>query len=215
MEDTEESNNNNRPRPPMQDQKTMREFLNPLRLRTPSCFMLPPNHDHVTIWPQVETPRDRIMNRARASGVYTLVQGLDVHAKFANIMRRLDDLEAKGVQEVQIVNEGITQLCLISRKHSSLEQVSTIIENKAMVKYKDPGYPTILVQIGDSFVERDWLDLGASVNLLPYSIYKELGLGELKATTITLYLVDRSIKVPKGVVKDVLVQVEKFYYLVD
>ena len=44
------------------------------------------------------------MNRARASGVYTLVQGLDVHAKFANIMRRLDDLEAKGVQEVQIVN---------------------------------------------------------------------------------------------------------------
>ena len=55
------------------------------------------------------------MNRARASGVYTLVQGLDVHAKFANIMRRLDDLEAKGVQEVQIVNEEITQSCLICK----------------------------------------------------------------------------------------------------
>ena len=54
MEDTEESNNNNnRPRPPMQDQRTMREFLNPPRLSTPSCFMLPPNHDHVTIRPQV------------------------------------------------------------------------------------------------------------------------------------------------------------------
>nr|CAN73680.1 hypothetical protein VITISV_018335 [Vitis vinifera] len=59
------------------------------------------------------------------------------------------------------------------------------------------------------------LDLGASVNLHPYSIYKQLGLGELKATIITLSLVDRLIKVPRGVVKDVLVQVEKFYYLVD
>ena len=54
MEDTEESNNhNNRPRPPMQDQRIVREFLNPPRLSTPSCFMLPPNHGHVTIRPQV------------------------------------------------------------------------------------------------------------------------------------------------------------------
>ena len=50
------------------------------------------------------------MNRARASGVYTLLEGLDVQAKFATIMRRFDDLEGKGVQEVQIVNEGVTQL---------------------------------------------------------------------------------------------------------
>ncbi|KAL6313217.1 hypothetical protein AAG906_016828 [Vitis piasezkii] len=55
------------------------------------------------------------MNRERASGVYILPKGLDVQAKFATIMRRLDDLEAKGVQEVQIVNEGVTQLCLICK----------------------------------------------------------------------------------------------------
>ena len=55
------------------------------------------------------------MNRARASEVYTLPEGLDVQAKFATIMRRLDDLEVKGVQEVQIVNEGVTQLCLICK----------------------------------------------------------------------------------------------------
>ena len=83
------------------------------------------------------------------------------------------------------------------------------------MKYKDPGCPTISVQIGDSYVEMTLLDLGASVNLFTYSIYKQLGLGELKATTITLSLADRSIKVPKRVVEDVLVQVEKFYYLVD
>ena len=103
----------------------------------------------------------------------------------------------------------------LSKKAFLTEQVSAVIENKAMVKYKDLGCPTISVQIGDLYVERALLDLGASVNLLPYSIYNQLGLGELKSTTITLSFADRSIKVPRGVVEDVLVQVEKFYYAVD
>ena len=59
------------------------------------------------------------------------------------------------------------------------------------------------------------LDLGASVNLLPYSVYKQLGLGELKPTSITLSLANRSVKIPRGMIEDVLVQVDKFYYLVD
>ncbi|RVW33161.1 hypothetical protein CK203_094850 [Vitis vinifera] len=63
---------------------------------------------------------------------------------------------------------------------------------------------------GESFVR-----LGASVNLLPYSVYKQLGLGELKPTTITLSLADRSVKIPRGVIEDVLVQVDNFYYPVD
>ncbi|RVW20686.1 hypothetical protein CK203_112153 [Vitis vinifera] len=60
---------------------------------------------------------------------------------------------------------------------------------------------------GESFV-----GLGASVNLLPYSVYKQLGLGELKPTSITLSLADRSMKIPRGMIEDVLVQVDKFYY---
>ena len=40
-------------------------------------------------------------------------------------------------------------------------------------------------------------------------------MGELKPTNITLSLVDRSVKIPKGIVEDVLVKVDKFYYLVD
>ena len=59
------------------------------------------------------------------------------------------------------------------------------------------------------------MDLGASVNLLPYSVYVELGLGELEPTNITLQLADRSMKIPRGIVKDVLVQVDKFYFPVD
>ena len=59
------------------------------------------------------------------------------------------------------------------------------------------------------------MDLGASVNLLPYSVYKQLSLGELKPTNITLSLADRSVKIPKGIVEDVSVKVDKFYYPVD
>ena len=53
------------------------------------------------------------------------------------------------------------------------------------------------------------------MNLFPYSMYKQLGLGELKPTSITLSLDERSIKIPKGTIEDVLIQVDRFYYPVD
>ncbi|KAL6350662.1 hypothetical protein AAG906_028114 [Vitis piasezkii] len=59
------------------------------------------------------------------------------------------------------------------------------------------------------------VNLGASVNFLPCSIYKQLGLGELKPTSITLSLADRSMKIPRGMIEDVLVQVDRFYYPLD
>ena len=93
--------------------------------------------------------------------------------------------------------------------------MSAIIECKTPVKYKDLGCPTISVNIGGISVEKALLDLRASVNLLPYSMYKQLGLGELKPTSITLSLADRSIKIPKGTIEDVLIQVDRFYYPVD
>jgi hypothetical protein len=53
------------------------------------------------------------------------------------------------------------------------------------------------------------------VNLLPYLVFQRLNLGDLKPTSITLLLVDRSIKVPREIVEDVLVQVDKFIFHVD
>ena len=46
-------------------------------------------------------------------------------------------------------------------------------------------------------------------------MYQQLGLGELKPTKITLQLADRSVKVPRGVVEDILVKVDNFYYPID
>ena len=60
----------------------------------------------------------------------------------------------------------------VDKKAFLTEQVSAIIQCKTPVKYTDLGYPTILVNIGGTCVEKALLDLGASVNLLPYSVYK-------------------------------------------
>ena len=115
------------------------------------------------------------------------------------------------IKQVPIYAKFLKDLCTVkrrikfSKKTFLIKKVSARIENKTSVKYKDLGCPIISVQIGDTYMEKALLDLGASVNLLPYSIYNQLGLGEPKATTMTLSLVDRSIKVPRGIVEDVLV----------
>ena len=103
----------------------------------------------------------------------------------------------------------------IEKKAFLTEQASAIIQSKNPVKYKDPGSPTVSVNIGGIWIDKSLLNLGASVNLLPYSVYKQLGLGELKPTNITLSLADRSVKIPKGIVEDVLVKIDKFYYPID
>ncbi|XP_026398840.1 uncharacterized protein LOC113294674 [Papaver somniferum] len=95
------------------------------------------------------------------------------------------------------------------------EQVSSIVQNKTPPKFKYPGSPTITCTIGKHTIDRALLDLGSSVNLLPYSVYKQLGLGEMKPTPVTLQLADRSVKIPRGIVEDVLIKVEIFYFPMD
>ncbi|GJV38575.1 putative ribonuclease H-like domain-containing protein [Tanacetum coccineum] len=58
-------------------------------------------------------------------------------------------------------------------------------------------------------------DLGASINLMPLSIWKKLSLPELTPTRMTLELADRSITYPKGLAEDVFVKVGKFHFPTD
>jgi hypothetical protein len=103
----------------------------------------------------------------------------------------------------------------VPKKAFMTEQVSAILQCKLPLKYKDPGCSTITCMIRVSQIERTLLDLRANVNLLPYSVYLQLGLGELKPTSMTLQLADQSVKIPWGIVEDVLIEVDKFYFLVD
>ncbi|KAI5313264.1 hypothetical protein L3X38_042438 [Prunus dulcis] len=89
------------------------------------------------------------------------------------------------------------------------ENVSAVLQRKLPPKLNDPGSFSSNITIGDKLVEKAMLDLGASINLMPYSVYLQLGLGDLKATTISLQLANRSVKYPRGIVEDILVQVDK------
>ncbi|KAK0606803.1 hypothetical protein LWI29_004553 [Acer saccharum] len=95
------------------------------------------------------------------------------------------------------------------------EECSAILQNKLPPKLKDPGKFTIPCTIGHVKFESALIDSGASINLMPYSVFKKLGIGEVKPTRVTLQLADRSIKHPHGVLEDVLMKVGKFYFPVD
>ncbi|GJW88148.1 DNA-directed DNA polymerase [Tanacetum coccineum] len=58
-------------------------------------------------------------------------------------------------------------------------------------------------------------DLGASISLIPYTMYEKLGLGEPKATRMSLELADRSIQYPRGIIENVLRIVDKFVLPID
>ncbi|KAK1421773.1 hypothetical protein QVD17_24388 [Tagetes erecta] len=95
------------------------------------------------------------------------------------------------------------------------ERCSAVVQNKLPEKLADPGVFTIPCLFGSSTVNHALADLGASINLMPYSIYKRLGLGDPTPTRMSISLADRSVKYPRGIVENLLVKVDKFVFLVD
>ncbi|XP_073146844.1 uncharacterized protein [Henckelia pumila] len=95
------------------------------------------------------------------------------------------------------------------------KECSAIVQNKLPPKLKDPGSFSIPCTIGSISFTKVLCDLGASINLMPFSIFRRLGLGEPKPTTVSLQLADRSITYPRGIIEDVLVKVDKFIFPMD
>ncbi|GKE50739.1 DNA-directed DNA polymerase [Tanacetum coccineum] len=94
----------------------------------------------------------------------------------------------------------------------------TNIQTKELLlplKEKDPWSFTIPYDIGQLHINNALADLGASIRLMPYTMYEKLSLGEPKATRKSLELVDRSIQYPRGIVKNLLIKVDKFFLLID
>ncbi|GJZ20087.1 reverse transcriptase domain-containing protein [Tanacetum coccineum] len=112
---------------------------------------------------------------------------------------------------------------LISNKHK-IEQLSAaflsdessaMIQNKVPPKLGDPGSFLIPCNFNKTFSCNALADLGASINLMPYSLYAKLSLENFKPTKMSVRLADRSIQYPVGIAKNVLVEVGKFTFLAD
>ncbi|XP_057802972.1 uncharacterized protein LOC131018267 [Salvia miltiorrhiza] len=95
------------------------------------------------------------------------------------------------------------------------EECSAILQKKLPAKLKDPGSFTISCIIGGQQFGKALCDLGASINLMPLSIFQRLAIGEMKPTSIALQMADRSVTYPRGIVEDVLVKVNEFIFPAD
>ncbi|CAM8952521.1 unnamed protein product [Rhodiola kirilowii] len=94
-------------------------------------------------------------------------------------------------------------------------ECSAIVQSRMPRKMQDQGSFSIPISLGKIEIDRALCDLGASISLIPYSLYEKIDMGELHPTTISLKLADRSSRVPNGVLRDVPIKVGKFFILVD
>jgi hypothetical protein len=146
-------------------------------------------------------------------------QLLDVFETLKKVEINIPLLDA--IKQIPSYAKFLKDCCTNNRKFQEYEQValtkevSAVLLRKLPPKLKDPGSFTIPCRIGDKLFDRTLLDLGASINLLPYEVYQKLSLGELQPTSITLQLANKSIKRLRGILENVLVKVDKFIVPVD
>ncbi|CAN6580919.1 unnamed protein product [Malus baccata var. baccata] len=126
-----------------------------------------------------------------------------------------------AIKQVSRYAKFLKELCTTRKRISTKEvvkvgeNVSAILQRKLPPKCKDPGSFTIPCVIGNTRFKSAMLDLGASINVMPYSIYVSMNLGELKHDGVIIQLADRSNAYPKGVLEDVLVQVDHLVFPAD
>ncbi|XP_070013144.1 uncharacterized protein [Nicotiana sylvestris] len=82
-------------------------------------------------------------------------------------------------------------------------------------KLEDSGAFTIPCTIGSANFAKALCDLGANINLMPYSMFKMLGIRQPIPTSMRFQMADKTMKRPLGIIDDVLVRVDKFILPVD
>ncbi|CAN6551449.1 unnamed protein product [Malus baccata var. baccata] len=139
---------------------------------------------------------------------------LDILEQFKKVQINIPLLDV--IAQIPSYAKFLKGLCTNKRKFTDHEQIeltnccSEVLITKMPPKLQDPGSFTIPCVIGDFKFNKAFLDLGSSVNLMPFSIYEQLGIGELRRTSVSLQLADRSVTYPKGLVEDVLIKVDQF-----
>ncbi|GKE17456.1 reverse transcriptase domain-containing protein [Tanacetum coccineum] len=145
------------------------------------------------------------------------------HSRFLKMFKqlRLEIGLKDALVEMPKFNKWLSSLL---RNKEKLEEIaittvnaecSAIIMNKVPEKLEDPGKFLIPCALQELNRTSALADSGASINLLPHSIYKQLGLEALTPTRMTLELANRSVTHPMGIAEDVVVRVDGFTFLAD
>ncbi|CAN6583472.1 unnamed protein product [Malus baccata var. baccata] len=143
----------------------------------------------------------------------------DILETFRKVQVNIPLLDA--IKQVPRYAKFLKELCTTRKRISNKEvvkvseNVSAVLQRKLPPKCKDSGSFTIPCVIGNTKFEHAMLDLGASINVMPYSIHASMNLGELKNDDVIIQLADRSNAYPKRVLEDVLVQVNDLVFPAD
>nr|XP_025661560.1 probable serine/threonine-protein kinase DDB_G0291664 [Arachis hypogaea] len=95
------------------------------------------------------------------------------------------------------------------------QECSAVIQRGLPPKLKDPGSFILSCTIGNRTFNKALCDLGASINLMPLSLMKQLAIEELRPNRMSRQMKDRSLKIPNGVVENLLVKVGEFIFPAD
>ncbi|XP_010519259.1 PREDICTED: uncharacterized protein LOC104798764 [Tarenaya hassleriana] len=143
-------------------------------------------------------------------------------ARFADMVRKLEitmpfhEVITQMPSYAKFLKDILTKKRVIEKETITLNlECSAILQHDLPPKMLDPGSFSIPCKLGNVSIDRALCDLGASVSLLPLSIYKKLNVGELKPTRMALQLADRSVKYPLGILEDVPLKVGDYYVPVD
>ncbi|CAM9000975.1 unnamed protein product [Rhodiola kirilowii] len=116
----------------------------------------------------------------------------------------------------KFLKDIVTNKKKLDTDHVTLDaNCSAIIQHAMPKKLNDFGAFCIPITIGPVNVSNALCDLGASISLMPYSLYKKLDVGELTPTPISLRLADRSSRLPKGILEDMLIKIGELWVPVD
>ncbi|XP_073153358.1 uncharacterized protein [Henckelia pumila] len=127
----------------------------------------------------------------------------DALAQMPNYEKFLKDLRKNKKKLNDITQVTINEECFV------------VLQNKLPTKSQHPGSFSIPCHIGSLSFNNVLCDLGSSINLMPYSLARKLGIGNIEPTSISLKFADRSIKYPRGIVENVIVKIDKFIYPID
>ncbi|XP_070048581.1 uncharacterized protein [Nicotiana tomentosiformis] len=125
------------------------------------------------------------------------------------------DIEQEIARESRSYETHVTVPIELDESTELTETYSVVVSRPIAKKLSDPGSFTIPCTIGSYSFAKALCDLGASVNMMPFSIYKKLGIGRARPISMLLQLADRMVKRPSGILDDVLVQVGKFVFPTD
>ncbi|GKA11967.1 reverse transcriptase domain-containing protein [Tanacetum coccineum] len=158
--------------------------------------------------------RDNQKNREKASyqkeKIFQMFQDLRFDISFADALFLMPRF-APTIRDLLMNKEKLLELVKIPLN----KNCSAMLLKKLPEKLGDPGKFLILCEFPGMEICYALANLGASINLMPLSIWKKLFLPELSLTRMTLELADRSITHPKGLAEDVYVKVGKFHFPAD